>query len=97
VKNMKWDEFKKIKTMTFSKSGNVRCKVIMVQYWNKCHNTHNSSWRTEDRQCELDIKTRIAMEKDAFYEHKEIAKRKYQPAITEKMLCLFSFEVGLLI
>jgi len=32
----------------------------------------------------LDIKTRIAMRKDAFYEHKEIAKRKYQPACKEK-------------
>jgi len=41
---------KKIKTITFSKAGNVRYKIIMVQYWNKCHNTNNSSWITEDGQ-----------------------------------------------
>ena len=32
------------------------------------------TWITEDGRCELDVKTRIAMAKDAFWKHKELLK-----------------------
>jgi len=32
------------------------------------------SWITEDGKCEMDIKTRIGMAKDAFWKHKELLR-----------------------
>jgi len=32
------------------------------------------SWITEDGKCEMDIKTKISMAKDAFWKHKELLR-----------------------
>jgi len=32
------------------------------------------SWLTEDGRCDLEIKTRIGMAKDAFWKHKDLLK-----------------------
>ena len=34
------------------------------------------SWLTEDGRCDLEIKTRIGMAKDAFWKHKDLLKGK---------------------
>jgi len=69
---------KKTKTMVLNKFGKTQCTVTangakleqVSQY--KCL----GSWITEDGRCEQDIKTRIAMAKDAFWKQR-IPERKY--------------------
>ena len=43
------------------------------------------SWITEDWRCKLDIKTRVAMTKDAFWKHKELLQGNIGLQVKKKM------------
>ena len=64
---------KKTKTMVISKTGNVPCSIAVndIALEQVSQYKYLGSWITEDGKCEMDIKTRIGMAKDAFWKHKE--------------------------
>ena len=51
------------------------------------------SWITEDGRCEQDIKTRIAMAKDAFWKHKEFLRGNISLQVKKRMLHCYVFPV----
>jgi len=65
---------KKTKTMVFSKTGNIQCNITVngetLERVTKYK--YHGSWLTEDGRCDLEIKTRIGMAKDAFWKHKDL-------------------------
>jgi len=69
---------KQTKMMVITKTGNVCCKIMvdgtmleqMSQY------KYLGSWITDDNgRCDLDVKIKIAMAKDAFWKHKELLRK----------------------
>jgi hypothetical protein len=51
------------------------------------------SWVTEDGRCEKEVKTRIAMAKDAFWKHKELLKGDLSLETKKRMLECYVFSV----
>jgi len=67
---------KKTKTMVIIKCRNTQCSItvdgkILGQV---SQNKYLGSWVTEDGRCDLDVKTRIGIAKDAFWKHKQLLK-----------------------
>ena len=67
---------KKTKTMIFSKMGNIQCNITVsgetLEQVTKYK--YLGSWLTEDGRCDLEIKTRRGIAKDAFWKHKDLLK-----------------------
>jgi len=63
---------KKTKTMVITKTENVCCKIMVDGTMLKQVSQYKylGSWITDNGRCELDVKTRIAMAKDAFWKLK---------------------------
>ena len=85
----------KTKIMVFNKSGNVQCSITasgtnleqVSQY------KYLGSWITDDWRCELDIKTILAMAKDAFWKHKELLRGNVSLEVKKRMLNCYVFPV----
>jgi len=59
---------KKTKTMVISKTENIPCSIAVnnIALEQASQYEYLGSWITEDGKCEMDIKTKIGMAKDAF-------------------------------
>ena len=68
---------KKTKTMVFSKTENAQCNITVngEKLEQVTRYKYLGSWDTEDGKCDLEVKTRIGMAKDAFLEIQRVAKR----------------------
>jgi len=86
---------KKTKTMAFSKTGNVHCKIVVngTTLEQVSQYKYLGSWITEDGRCEMDTKTRIAMAKDAFWKHKELLRGNINLQVKKRMLHCYVFPV----
>jgi len=64
----------KTKAVVISNKEDETCKLsVNGKHWNKCNNT--SSWAailTDDGRCEKEVKLRIVVVKEAFWQHKEL-------------------------
>ena len=86
---------KKTKTMAFSKTGKVHCKIVVngTTLEQVSQYKYLGSWITEDGRCEMDTKTRIAMAKDAFWKHKELLRGNINLQVKKRMLHCYVFPV----
>jgi len=86
---------KKTKTMVINKSRDTQCSVMVdgnileqvSQY------KYLGSWVTEDGRCDLDVKTRIGMAKDAFWKHKQLLKGNINLQVKKRILQCYVFPV----
>jgi len=67
---------KKTKVMIISKKGGEKCKVVIngVLLEQVADYKYLGSWITEDGRCEKEVKTRMAMAKETFWQHKELMR-----------------------
>jgi len=90
---------KKTKTMVISKTGNVPCSITInnTALEQVSQYKYLGSFITEDGKCEMDIKTRIGMAKDAFWKHKELLRGNINLQTKKRMLncCLSSRKICL--
>ena len=49
------------------------------------------TWITKDERCELDVKTRIAIAKDAFWKHKELLKGNISLRVKKRILQCYHY------
>ena len=89
---------KKTKVIVISKTRNVPCKTVIdgSELEQVSQYKYLGTWITEDGRCELDVKTRIAMAKDAFWKHKELLKGNISLRVKKEnfaMLCLPSTKI----
>ena len=86
---------KKTKVMVVSKKGKIKCKVTLdnrtieqvLRY------KFSWSWITENARCEEEIKTRIAVAKEGFWQNKELMRRNIRPRTKMKILNCYVFSV----
>jgi len=76
---------KKTKTMIFSKMGNIQCNITVSG-----ETLEQVSWLTEDGRCDLEIKTRIGIAKDAFWKHKDLLKGNISLKTKKRILYCYS-------
>ena len=86
---------KKTKTMVLNKSGKTQCSVTAngTKLEQVSQYKYLGSCITEDGRCEQDIKTRIAMAKDAFWKHKELLRGNISLKVKKRMLHCYVFPV----
>lgn len=86
---------KKTKVMVISKTRNVPCKIVIggSELERVSQYKYLGTWITEDGRCELDVKTRIAMAKDAFWKHKELLKGNISLRVKKRILQCYIYPV----
>jgi len=86
---------KKTKTTVISKTGNVPCSITVnnTALEQVSQYKYLGSWTTEDGKCEMDIKTRIGMAKDAFWKHNKLLRGNINLQTKKRMLNCYVFPV----
>ena len=86
---------KKTKVMVVSQSGGETCKVTLenVVLEQVARYKYLGSWITENARNEDEIKTRIALAKEAFWKNKEIMRRNIRPQTKMKILNSYVFSI----
>jgi len=87
---------KKTKTMVINKTGNVPCSITVnnTALEQASQYKYLGSWITEDGKCEMDIKTRIGMAKDAFWKHTELLRGNINLQTKKRMLNCYVYPVA---
>src|SRR5688572_16241837 len=85
---------KKSKVMVASKGGQIKCIVILDKKILEpvpCYK-YMGNWITEDSRSEEEIKTRIALAKEALWKNKKMLSKNVRPRTKMKLLkyCVFS-------
>jgi len=96
AKNTEWKlNVKKTKKIVISKSGGTQCKIMIngIPLEQVLQYKYLGSWITEDGKCEIDVKARIDMAKDAFWKHKELLQGKINLRIKKRILQCYVFLV----
>ena len=83
------------KTKVFSKIGGEKCNVVIngVVLIHVIGYKYFSCWITEDGRCEQEVKTRIAVAKEAFWYHKELMWGNLRMSTKKRMLECYVFLV----
>jgi len=86
---------KKTKVMVISKKGGEKCNVVISGglLGQVADYKYLGSWTTEDRRCENEVKTRIAMAKEAFWHHKELMRGNLKISTKKRILECYVFSV----
>ena len=86
---------KKTKVMVVSKNGKKKCNVTLDKKILEQVSRYKylGSWITEDARCEEEIKTRIAMAREAFWKNKELLRRNVSPRTKLKILNCYVFSI----
>ena len=81
--------------MVTNKPKDTKCKIMIngsdleqvTQY------KYLGSWITEDEKCDADVKTRLAMAKDAFWKHKQLMRGNINLRVKKRILQCYVFPV----
>jgi len=86
---------KKTKTMVISKTGNSCCKIMVdgTNLEQVSQYKYLGSWISDDGRCELDVKTRIAMAKNAIWKHKELLRGNINLQVKKRILQCYVYPV----
>ena len=86
---------KKTKTTVITETGNVCCKIMVddTMLEQVSQYKYLDSWITDNGRCELDVKTRIAMAKDAFWKHKELLRGNVSLQVKKRILQYYIYPV----
>ena len=86
---------KKTKAMVVNKKGKIKCNLTLDKKFLEqvSRFKYLGSWITEDARCEEEIKTRIAMAREAFWKNKELLRRHIRPRTKLKILNCYVFSI----
>jgi len=86
---------KKTKTMAFSKTEKAQCNITVnsEKLEQVARYKYLGSWVTEDGKCDLEVKARIGMEKDAFWKYKELLKGNIGLQTKKRILHCYIYSV----
>ncbi len=86
---------KKTKVMVVSKRGKIKCQVTLDNKTLEQVSRYKylGSWISDDAKCVEEIRTRIALAKEAFWKNKELLRRNIRPRTKLKILNCYVFSV----
>jgi len=86
---------KKTKVMVVSKRGKIKCQVTLDNKTLEQVSRYKylGSWISDDAKCVEEIRTRIALAKEAFWKNKELLRGNIRPRTKLKILNCYIFSV----
>src|SRR5437867_8453540 len=86
---------KKTKVMVVSKRGKIKCQVTLdnMTLEQVSRYKYLGSWISDDANCVEEIRTRIALAKEAFWKIKELLRGNIRPRTKLKILNCYIFSV----